>query len=307
MNSTSIDWARAVAEWTVYARLEQGHSPGSVEQRACKLKHFAKYLHERFDLENPPICRVELHHIRQFITYLADERGVCAVTVRTYLEALRALFAYSVEYGYAKDSPPHRMRMPKRNPPKRELVSDEEEMRLFAACELIRHPWKSRMGSAILATYCYGGLRTKELLSLKTSDLSFEKEDCFVQVSCGKGGKRRVVPLHRDAIPYLRAYLEVRPRTEHDGLWVTDKVRPLKETGLRNLFEEIKWLARINRPGVKPHALRHKYATRKLRDGVNIYHISQLLGHSDIKTTITYLHTDLQQLTDAAQKGGLSA
>lgn len=301
----SLNWNDAVSEWTLYARIEQGHSPGSVEQRVCKLRHFARFMVEKFGIDNPSVTKIELSHIRQFAAYLADERGVCAVTVRTYIEALRALFSYCVEYGYAKDSPAHRIRLPKRNPPKRELVSDEEEIRLFAACELIRNPWRRKMASAVLATYCYGGLRTKELLSLRTSDLSFEKEDCFVQVTCGKGGKRRVVPLHREAIPYLTAYLAVRPSTEHDGLWVTDKRRALMERGLLNLFEQVKWLARIERPGVKPHALRHKYATRKLRDGVNIYHISQLLGHSDIKTTITYLHSDLQQLTEAAQKGGL--
>lgn len=305
MQTQSIRLSEAIHEWSMYATVELGHSRPSIKRRVIRLDNFLDYLADELDVTNPLMTQIEIQYIRSFMAYLVNERGNCAQTVRGYLQCLRALYNYCMENGYVKDSPAHRVKMPKKNPPARALVSDEEELRMFAACKLLRPDFRSKMASAILAVYCYAGLRTMELLSLKVSDISLEGRDCFIQISCGKGGKRRVIPMHREGIQFVKDYLAVRPNVTHDWLWVVDKRRSLRERGLAKLFSDVKWFARIERPDVKPHALRHKYATRKLRDGVNLYHIKELLGHSHIETTIGYLHSDLQQLTDAAQKGGL--
>lgn len=304
-HETEILLADAISDWGSYAKIELGHSPTSVRQRLIRLRNFDAYIREKYALESPFASEVGVTHIRTFLHHLAEEKGVCSQTLRGNLECIRALFTYLVEYGYVKDSPAHRIPLPKKNPPKRELVSDEEVIAMFSACQLLRPELRAKMGRAVLSLYCYAGLRTNELLSLKLDDISFEGQDCFVQVACGKGGKRRVVPLHREGIGFVKDYIGIRPPVAYEILWYQDKRRPLQERGLHKLFSEIKWLARIDREGVKPHCLRHQYATRKLRDGVNLYHISQLLGHADIQTTITYLHSDLQQLTEAAQRGGL--
>jgi site-specific recombinase XerD len=161
------------------------------------------------------------------------------------------------------------------------------------------------MAKAFLATYVYGGLRSKEVRELRVQDVSFEGQDCMLAVRYGKGQKRRVVPFHREGIPFIRDWMEERPPYGTDSLFVSDKRRPMGERCQATLWREIKWLARIDRPELKMHSLRHAYGTRKLADGVNLYHIKELLGHSNIQTTINYLHSDLSQLKEAAQRGGL--
>jgi site-specific recombinase XerD len=161
------------------------------------------------------------------------------------------------------------------------------------------------MGAAVLAVFVFAGLRNKEVRELRVSDVKFEDDDCFLAVAQGKGGKRRVLPLHREGIPYLKAWIEERGYAETDSLFIIDKRRGVGLYAVAHLFDEIKWLARIDRPKLKPHALRHNFATRHLGDGTNLHLIQQLLGHSSISTTVKYLHSDMAMLTEAAQKGGL--
>ncbi|MBI2844545.1 MAG: tyrosine-type recombinase/integrase [Armatimonadetes bacterium] len=301
----SIKLSDAIVEYVNYMRLERGQTPGTVVQRGIRLRHFGKWLAEEQNMFDPLVKQIQLSHIRQFIGYLVDERSICATTVRGYLESLRAMYGYLLEYNYVEDSPVHRIRMPKRNAPNRELVSNEELVRFFEATELIQPARRAIQARAILSAYVYAGLRSAEVRGIKVDDVSFNEDGCFVAVRHGKGDKRRVVPVHREAVPHFRAWLEERGTVLHNYLFLVDKRRRLGLSALIHLFDEIKFLARVDRPGLKPHALRHNYATRKLRDGVNLYHISQLLGHANIQTTINYLHGDLAQLTEVAQKGGL--
>lgn len=303
--SSSIKFLDAVGEYVDYARLELGQSKYTIDQRLCKFRHFDKFLKDRMGMDNPAAKAIDLATFRAFVKYLVDERNVCPKTVRGYLEAFRALYAYLREYGYVSDSSVHRIKMPKNNPPSRELVSKDELLMMFDACQLLRPKRRAALGAAVLAVYCFGGLRTNELISLRLEDVSFQGEDCILQVRCGKGGKRRSVPMHREAIPFLRNYLALRGDTNLEHFFTANRCRSLGKRSISLLFDEIKWLARIDRPNLKPHALRHNYATRKLGEGINLYHISQLLGHSNIQTTITYLHSDLDQLKEAAQSGGL--
>jgi site-specific recombinase XerD len=104
-----------------------------VKHRTIKLRHFARWLRERREMDDPNIREVQLPLIRQFGVYVTEERGCVPKTVRGYLEALRAMFSYLKEYNYVADSPAHRMKMPRNNPPEREMVSNEELIRLFEA------------------------------------------------------------------------------------------------------------------------------------------------------------------------------
>lgn len=112
------------------------------------------------------------------------------------------------------------------------------------------------------------------------------------------------MPLHREGISYIKEYLRVRREVPLNKLWVCDRRHPLSRTWLCILFKDLKRYTGITKD-VKLHALRYKRATSLLKDGVNLYSIKEYLGHSDIQTTVNYLHSDLQHLTDVAQKGGL--
>jgi len=141
-------------------------------------------------------------------------------------------------------------------------------------------------------------LRPRELYSLKIGDIDFDQGLLFVERSNNR--KDRMVPVGRRALEWTERYLEeVRPRyakENSDGyLFVNHK------TGERLTVWGIRWAIQetLRRSGVSPiktYSLRGTAATHLLANGMNIVHISKLLGHTNVRTTQYYLDVDMKQL-----------
>lgn len=144
----------------------------------------------------------------------------------------------------------------------------------------------------LLMTDC--GLRMAEAKSVTWSQLfpGGELQPAITLTIIGKGTKRRQVP----TTARLRAEIEaVRESGVLDGLGGEKMARrgPSQGFGHRRWQKEFK--RRAGRCGVLvpmlcPHSLRHSYATRMLRAGVDLFTVSRLLGHSSIHGTLGYLH-----------------
>jgi site-specific recombinase XerD len=301
---SSIKLSQAIVEYLSYEKVEAGHSETTVACRQSILRYFLHWLGTQ-GLYDPDVGKITISNIRTYMVHLHDDRKVMPKTIRGYLEAIRGLYAYLVKYSYVADSPAHRITLPKPNAPHRELVSTDELVRMMQACDYLTPKYRALMAKAVMAMYVYAGLRTNELLALEVGDISMDGEDMFVAVRHGKGDKRRVVPMHKEAVPILHDYLAIRPEVSYGRLFVLDKLRWLGLCGLHSLFADIKWVAKIDKPKLTPHALRHNYASRLHANDVNLYDIQQLLGHADIQTTVRYLHGDMQQLKRVAQRAGL--
>ena len=71
---------------------------------------------------------------------------------------------------------------------------------------------------------------------------------------------------------------------------------------MQKTWERIRKQAGI--PDVRIHDLRHSFASFMIMNGLNIFEVSKLLGHADIKTTMRYAHLTNQSLVDVTNKGG---
>jgi integrase/recombinase XerD len=109
-----------------------------------------------------------------------------------------------------------------------------------------------------------------------------------VHVRMGKGKKDRYVPLSNIIAEKLPLYLnQVKPKTYlFEGL---SPGEPMGQRSIQYIVNEAMAKTAIQK-NVSMHTLRHSYATHLLEDGVDIYSIQRLLGHSNIQTTIVYLH-----------------
>ena len=142
-------------------------------------------------------------------------------------------------------------------------------------------------------------LRPRELYSLKLADIDFVKGLLFLEQS--KGRKDRVLPMGRQALSWVRRYIEeVRPRylkgQVHDFVFVSHKTgEPLTVYGIRWAIQES--LRRAGLPPIKPYSLRGSAATHLLLAGMGALHISKLLGHQSIRTTLYYLRIPLLELS----------
>ena len=140
------------------------------------------------------------------------------------------------------------------------------------------------------------GLRSCEVLSLKTSDVDFIDNQIRVR---GKGNKQRLLPMPKALVKSLSHYIDYeRPECSHDQLITVIKGNntgdPLKAESLRTLFRHRRFSKKLLR--VHPHLLRHTFCTNMIRQGVSLPVVQKLMGHSDIEVTMLYVHTSIDDV-----------
>lgn len=150
------------------------------------------------------------------------------------------------------------------------------------------------------------GLRISELCNLRVRDMQILDIDRGqVIVLDGKGGNDRVVPMTKRLLTAFARWqqLEAAQLDEfmfghykpggHEG--TLHRALPLSHDALRKWFYERLKIAGVRR--LKPHTTRHTFATRLIRNGAPILHVSKYLGHKNIETTIScYTHLVTEDL-----------
>ena len=168
------------------------------------------------------------------------------------------------------------------------ILNHQELKELFAAPTLLKQ-------RVVLTLIYSAGLRGQEVINLKISDIDFERKTIHIRQS--KYKKDRVVPLADSMAVGLKKYLAA----ENPHIWLFNGKEPDGRYSVRGLS----WVMRENlkktsiTKEVNLHSLRHSYATHLLEQGVNIVSLKELLGHSEITTTMIYLHIAQCQLVKA--------
>ena len=160
-----------------------------------------------------------------------------------------------------------------------EVLSKEECKQLFRAPRTLKHRF-------MLAFAYSAGLRMNELRHIKISDIDTDRMQ--VHVRQGKGKKDRYVILSRAIKSRLPDYLkELKPQ-----VYLFEGQTPGEVMGERSIQYVIGEALRKTdiQKQVSMHTLRHSFATHLLEDGADIYTIQHLLGHSQLRTTLIYLH-----------------
>jgi integrase/recombinase XerD len=143
------------------------------------------------------------------------------------------------------------------------------------------------------------GLRVSELTSLEMKDINVTTKSVRV---IGKGDKERQIPIGDYALEALKTYLEVArpkfvgPSSKEKTLFVGRRGKALNRASVWKRFKEYARKANVE---AKVHTLRHTYATHLLRGGADLRSVQLLLGHSDIRTTQIYTHTETEELLQA--------
>lgn len=159
------------------------------------------------------------------------------------------------------------------------VLSKQECKELFQAPRLLKHRF-------LLAFAYSAGLRMNELRMLKITDVDLHRKQ--IHIRQGKGKKDRYVILSELIATRFNNYLqEVKPQVYlFEGLTPCE---PMGERSIQYVINEALQKTNIKK-SASMHTLRHSFATHLLEDGIDIHSIQRLLGHSDIRTTIIYLH-----------------
>ena len=234
--------------------------------------------------------QLDSFHVR---TFAAREHrdGLGPRSVQRRLSALRGFFNYLIREGVIKSNPAAEIRAPKaakRLPKTLDVDQVASLMERRAPDEL------SRRDLAMLELLYSSGLRLSELAGLDVADLDLA--DRTVRV-LGKGSKTRILPVGKQAIAAIRAWLADRPGLAKGGaaLFVG---RNGERLGARAIQKRIGRWATAAGLGVPlhPHLLRHSFATHLLESSRDLRGVQELLGHADISTTQVYTHLDFAHL-----------
>src|SRR5262245_49297289 len=150
-------------------------------------------------------------------------------------------------------------------------------------------------------------LRLHEALFLQISDIDGQRLQ--VHVHRGKGAKDRYVPFPNDTLVLLRTY----GKTHRHRTWLfpaTGRAQkqspsapyPMSRSSVQNAFRKAKHRAGLTQTGVAIPTLRHSYATHLLEAGMNPRLIPRYLEHTQLETTMVYLHLTHKEHEDAYER-----
>ncbi len=162
----------------------------------------------------------------------------------------------------------------------------------------------SARNHAFLSTVYSCGLRLMKARQLQVSDIDSSR--MMIHIHQGKGSKDRYVPLPRTTLEILRKHWATHKNSRlifpsrgiYDKGWANEM--PISVSTVQHALRQAVRAAGIQKRGVSVHTLRHSYATHLLESGVNLRVIQRYLGHSQLDTTIIYLH-----LTNKGQEDAL--
>lgn len=179
------------------------------------------------------------------------------------------------------------------------VLSQEEVRGLLARV-------KTPQNHAFLTTVYSCGLRLQEGLHLEVSDIDSDR--MMIHVHRGKGAKDRYVPLPHATLGLLRRYWVTHrnaqllfPALGRNGKGAKECTTPMAKSSVQGAFRSAKFEAGIRKKSVSIHTLRHSYATHLLEAGVNLRVIQRYMGHTQLETTMVYLHLTRKGQEDACQ------
>ena len=233
-----------------------------------------------------PMKQVKVQELRDYLLkYLREERGLTEKSVNYYNNVIR--FIYDVVI----DEPINKRQLPlykgKRRLPK--ILSEEELNVFFNVCE-------NYMYKTIFMMIYGSGLRISEATNIRIEDIDSKKMRLFVRN--GKGERERYTVLPKASLEMLRECYRRYKRNHPEGyMFLNREGNPLKVERLRVFFRRYRRKAGISEEFIV-HSLRHSFATRLVEEGVPLVQVKELLGHSCIRSTMTYVHVanNMQQV-----------
>lgn len=254
-----------------------GLSPKTVKTYKNNIKQFIAFV------EVDSIQDVSIEHVRGFIQAKKDKS---TTYINNLIKTLRAWFKWLVYYEYIDKNPMTKVKNIRGAKTIIETFTDEEIKRMLNV--YYAPDYLSVRNKTILYILVETGIRCEELCKIKLQDIN----DYYILIH-GKGSKDRQVPI----TPILRKQVNklIKCKNKHfkeqsEYLFTSVRNKKLTVEAVECIVRDAGAYAHI-RSNIRcsPHTIRHYYTQKMAINGVDIYTISRLLGHTNISITNTYL------------------
>lgn len=273
--------ARILKRYSACLKLD-GKSEKTIYQYMRSCKRLAETI-------GKPYTEMGAYDIRYFLA-IQKERGVSNRSVENMRTNLSAFFQWMTCEEIIPKNPCMKIKP----------IKCADEIRMpFADTEIdaLRGVCRNKKDRAIVEVLLATGLRVSELCDLNLCDIEFDRK--IVHVLHGKGDKERTTYLTGVSMKHLQAYLAER-RSLTPAVFLNRTGERITPSGIRVILKEIG--KRANVDDVHPHRFRRTFASGLAARGMDVQNVRKLLGHSDINTTMTYVHTDEAAVAMSYQK-----
>lgn len=274
-----------------YISVERGLSLNTVISYKQDLTKFNRFIDSG---HNDSLTKVSKSDITSFMLNLKD-KGLSANSISRNVVAIKLFYRFLNRERVINSDPTVNLDSPKLWKHIPDVLSLKEAESLLEAPDI--RDKKGIRDRAILELMYATGMRVSEAADLKVDSLNLDVG--FVRC-VGKGQKERIVPLGKKAIEAVRKYLD-KVRTQFQKNNVT-RFLFLNRSGGRisrqSIWKIIVYYGRKARikKNLKPHILRHSFATHLLERGADLRSVQEMLGHSNISTTQIYTHINKDRL-----------
>ena len=286
-----------VLDFLAYLEFERGLSRNTLEAYRSDLLQFGTWLGRR----GVEATAAQHSDLAAFLADLAtgdgDRRPVAAATLQRKAACLRSFYRHLRREEAITHDPTAELRAPRKDQRLPHVLSRDEVARLLQSP---RGTGPAPLRDRALLELMYAcGLRASEAIGLQLGDVDLE---AGLLRATGKGSKERIVPVGRQAIGAVKAYLD-RGRSAFVGLesephlFVNQRGSGLTRQGLYKIVQRHARQAGLDGK-MSPHTLRHTFATHLLAGGCDLRAVQEMLGHADIATTQIYTHLSADRLKD---------
>ncbi len=243
----------------------QGYSEKTIKLYTCCVKCFSYHF-----MKSP--LEISYQQIEAFFLFLRQEKK-SESTIHIYYESLK--YFYSMHN--MRNRLPHITftrigKLP-------EILCQKEVLQLLANCNSLKY-------RTIFTLIYSAGLRVSEAANLKLTDIDFERKLIYIQNA--KNKKDRYTLLAEETIKLINKYLQIYNPVEY-LFYGNDICNKISIDCIQRKFKTLAHDNKISK-NIHIHTLRHCFATHLLENGTSIFYIMKLLGHSNIQTTMVYLH-----------------
>lgn len=282
-----------------YIEAERRYSPLTVRNYRRDIADFLEFIgvdKESFDPN--AIARAD---VEEWIVYLFEKRKLKAQSVNRSVATLRSFWKWMLGHGHANRdivSVISQAKTPSRLPV---FVSESrmEDVVALLRDDITTDDFERLRDAVIVLLFYTAGLRLAELANLKIGDISADYRTIRI---LGKGEKERIVPLIGRMGEILKKYFSQFSSQnicigQKKALILSKKGEPISVRTIQRIVDR-----KLKGAGIQgktsPHTLRHTFATHLLNEGADLREIQELLGHSSLKATQVYTHTNIEKLKE---------
>jgi site-specific recombinase XerD len=289
--------SRKFYDYSLYMR---GYTKNTIRGYRGAIRYYAKFAHLRY------IEEVTEQNVHAFFVYGRVERKWSARTFIDCYHNLIVFFRWCVSNGYLANNPITNLELPKVEKRLPQKLTKQDAMKILEIAYNYPYDYKflRYRNHAIFSMFIFAGLRKSELLNLAFTDVDIANLTIFVRQ--GKGSKDRIIPMSYTLAQSLTSYVAERKRlgkTCNQFFASLNRNLGFTDIGLKRLVIKIRQASSIR---FTAHKLRHTFATLMLEGGCDIYSLSRMMGHSDIKTTTIYLSASAEHLRSQVGKHPLN-